>query len=74
MADASRHYFQFRLPDGKIKFKTFAGGLITIVFSMLVLAYAITQFVIVWDRTSYTVLEKSTENTLTHDKYTFGKE
>ena len=42
IADVSRHFFQFKLPDGNIKYKTCTGGLVTMLTGMLVLAYAVT--------------------------------
>lgn len=73
MADVSRHFFQFKLPDGNIKFKTCAGGLVTMFLGMIVLSYALTEFIIVWNRTSYTILEQSDENSLTYEKFSFGR-
>ena len=64
LADTSQHEFQFKLPDGNIKFKTFAGGLSTLLMSVVIMAYAFSQFIIVWNRTSYSVLESSQENSL----------
>ena len=74
MADVSRHFFQFKLPDGQIKFKTCGSGLLTIVLGMLVLSYAITEFIVVWNRSSYTVLENSDENVLTSESFSFGRQ
>ena len=73
-ADLSRHFFQFKLPDGNIKFKTCAGGLVTIFFGLLLMIYAITEFITFWNRSSYTILEKSDENTLTYENHSFGRE
>ena len=74
LADTSRHYFQFKLPDGNIRFKTFAGGLSTLVMSTVIMAYAISQFIIVWNRTSFTVLDTSVENSLSLESSSFGKQ
>ena len=67
MADVSRHYYQWSLPDGNIKFKTIAGATITICLTLVVLAYALSQFIVFWERTSYTVLNSTTENVFTED-------
>ena len=74
MADVSQHFFQFKLPDGQIKFKTCGSGLLTIILGMLVLSYAITEFIVVWNRSSYTILENSDENVLNFESFSFGRQ
>lgn len=73
MADVSRHYFQWKLPDGNIKFKTVFGASLTIFLSILVFVYATTQFIVFWERTNYTILEANTENVLTDDQFAMTK-
>ena len=41
---------------------------------MLLLAYALTQFIDVWNRVNYTNVEKSDENALTYYEHSFGKD
>ena len=74
LADVSRHFFQFKLPDGQIKFRTLAGGLVTIALTILVLSYAMSEFIVVWNRTNYNIIEKSDENALSYQTHSFGKD
>ena len=62
--DASQHYFQFFLPDGRTRFKTRAGGILSIIVGVLILTYAVTQFTVYWMREKYTITEKSYRNSL----------
>lgn len=55
----SRHYFQFKLPDGRKKFQTSTGGIVSIVLGILLLTTAVTQFMVFWDRTDYSIRESS---------------
>ena len=73
MADVSKHYYQWSLPDGNIKVKTIAGATITICLILVVLAYAVSQFIMFWERTSYTVLNSSTENVFTAGEFTMDR-
>ena len=58
LTDVSRHYFQFSLPDGNIKFKTLSGSLVTIILGALVFCFAVSQFVILWGRSDYHIIDK----------------
>ena len=62
--DASRHYFQFYLPDGRTRFQTRAGGIISIILGILILTYASSEFAIFWMRDSYIITEKFLRNSL----------
>ena len=55
MADLSRDHFKFKLPDGKTKFKTCIGGISTIMFGTLILLYAVTQFIVFYERSLYSI-------------------
>ena len=74
MADVSRHYYQWSLPDGNIKFKTIFGSVLTTLLFLAVLAYASTQFITFWERTSYTVRETTSENIYLDNNFSIGKE
>ena len=74
MADVSRHYYQWSLPDGNIKFKTIFGASLTMALSLLVFTYAVTQFIVFWERTNYTVLDTTTENVYMDDAFSLGKD
>ena len=74
MADVSRHYYQWSLPDGNIKFKTIFGAALTFLLFLSVLAYAVTQFITFWERSSYTVLETTAENIYLDNNFAIGKE
>ena len=41
---------------------------------MIVLAYAISQFIVFWERSSYTVLNANTENVFTEDEFKMDRE
>ena len=69
----NKHHFQFSLPDGNIKFKTCTGGFVTIILAFLVLAYAVTQFITLWERSNYSILEKYEEKMLKDGEFVFTK-
>ena len=53
--DLSQNFFQFSLPDGKLKYKTCSGGLTTIIFGTLFLVFVIENLIKVYHREHYTV-------------------
>ena len=69
MADVSRHYYQWKLPDGQIKFKTTFGASLTILLTLLVLTYSLNEFIVFWERTNYTILESNTGNVYMDDVF-----
>ena len=74
LADAGNHNFKFMLPSGSTKFKTCSGGFATILLGTLVLLYAVTQFIVFWERSNYSIQEKHEDSVLTHSDFKFAKD
>ena len=74
IADLSKNHFKFSLPDGNVKFKTCTGGFATILLGTLVLTYAITQLIVLVERSNYVIQEKYVENELKHGEFKMDKE
>ena len=74
MADISTNHFKWTLPDGNVSFKTISGAILTTCFFSVVLAYALSLFVVLWERSDYSDRLIVTENYFTEDKFALGKE
>ena len=72
LCDASRHYFQFYLPDGQERYRTCTGGIVSLVLGLLLLTQATTQFIVYFERSNYTITEKNLSKAL--DNELFGRE
>ena len=66
-ADLSRDHFKFKLPDGNTKYKTCFGGVTTIILGLIIFTYSITQFIVFYERSLYSIIEKYEEKSLTPD-------
>ena len=73
MADISKHYFQFNMPDGNIKSKTCTGGIVTLLLVIILVAFAAQNLIMLWNRSNYRILEQSKVRELTHSQFKFGK-
>lgn len=73
-ADAGDNNFKFMLPGGSTKFKTCSGGFATILLGTLVLLYAVTQFIVFWERSNYSIQEKHEDDILKHSDFKFAKD
>ena len=71
LADLSQHVFQFNLPDGKQQFKTMAGSITTLIFTVITLIFAISQFIVLSERSDYHITQKEQKGALTPDKFIY---
>ena len=61
------------MPDGNIKSKTCTGGIVTFIMVTILLAVSAQQYITLWERSDYRILEQSRLKVLTHDKFNFNK-
>ena len=73
MADMSKHYFQFKMPDSNLKSKTCTGGIVTLILGIVLLGYAVQNFIVLWNHFNYRILEQSKFRVLTHSQFSFVK-
>ena len=73
MVDNSKRYFEWNMPDGNIKSKTCTGGIVTIIMVAILIAVSAQQYITLWERSDYRILEQSRLKVLTNDKFSFKK-
>ena len=61
------------MPDGNIKSRTCTGGIVTVIMIISLLAFAAQQYIALWERSDYRILESSRFKVLTHDKFSYSK-
>ena len=61
------------MPDGNIKSKTCTGGIVTAFLIIILLAFSAQQYIALWERSDYRILEQSRLKVLTNDKFSFNK-
>ena len=66
--------FQFRLPDGKSEYQTATGGTFCLLFSALVLVYAITSGINIIRREGYSIVEMAKEGVYSDLTFSFKKD
>ena len=61
------------MPDGNIKSKTCTGGIVTAFLVIVLIAYSAQQYIVLWERSDYRILEQSKLKMLTHDTFSYSK-
>ena len=61
------------MPDGSIKSKTCTGGIVTAIMIIILLAFSAQQYITLWERSDYRILEQSRLKVLMHDTFSYSK-
>ena len=61
------------MPDSNIKSKTCTGGIVTLILCIILLGYSVQNFIVLYNRSNYRILEQSKLRVLTHSEFSFGK-
>ena len=61
------------MPDGNIKSKTCTGGIVTAFLVIILLSFTAQQYIVLWERSDYRILDQSRLKVLTHNTFSFSK-
>ena len=61
------------MPDGNFKSKTCTGGIVTAILVIILLTFSAQQYIALWERSDYRILEQSRLKMLTHDTFSYSK-